>query len=259
MERKQMREASIYTVRRGLSADFFLLVAAITLISMANCSAPMPIVQKEPADLPPIDRSLLTDSPCAAPCWQNIIPGISNEDDVRRQLEACPFVRKGSISRGETERNGVKLVYFTWESVAGIWDKRFRGGRNYLYLRDNVVLNMDLDLEYGLTLKQAVEKYGPPESIRVVGHPSDAQYSISLEYPHQGLRFRVLEVLSDKYFMEGKAAPVSEDMKVTSVRYFAPTSLEGELRDVLMYDQEGIEYALKFSQEWHGFGEYSLQ
>lgn len=259
MENKQTREAFVYTARRGLPVAFSLLVAAITLISITNCSEPTPIVWKEPAALPPIDRSLLTDSPCTAPCWQNITPGLSNEDDVRQQLEACPFVREGSISRGETERSGVKLVRFTWESAAGPWDKRIRGARNYLYLRDNVVLSMRLYLEYELTLKQVVEKYGPPEAIKVVRHPPDASYQILMDYSHQGLDFRVLEVLSDEDFMEGKAAPVFEDMKVTSVRYFVPTSIEGKLRDVLMYDQEGIEYALRYSQEWHGFGEYSWQ
>jgi len=257
MERKQMPRV-FHMARRGLSLGLFLLVAAITLISMANCSAPMPIVQKEPADLLLIDRSLLTDSPCAAPCWQNIIPGISNEDDVRRQLEACPFVREGSINRGETEEYGVDLVYFTWESAAGKWDKQFRLGKNRLYLCDNVVVWIKTYLEYELTLRQVLDKYGLPEGIYVSDHPSDARYHVSMDYPHRGLSFEVFDVLSLED-MERRVAPVSEDMKVTSVYYFAPTSIEGELRDVHLLSPEGVEQALEHLQEWHGFGEYSLQ
>lgn len=122
---------------------FFLLVV---LVLVSGC-----------APMPQLDTSLLTDDPCAAPCWNNITPGISDENDVHRQLEDSPFVRKGSVEHSLTEQDGIPLTTFSWQAQGK--------PKNWIYLRDGKVLRVRINLDYALTLDEIVEKHGPPEAV----------------------------------------------------------------------------------------------
>jgi len=192
----------------------------------------------------PIDISLLTDDPCAAPCWHNIIPGVSDEEDVRTQLERSPFVKEGTLFRSVDERG----VHFVWKSTAGPWNRWFREAENWLWLRDDKVVWIDLFVEYSLSLGEVVEKYGSPEGVSISWHTADfIALRVSLYYPRRGILFSVFEFLDEGGIerMKRGVALVSEDMKVNRVRYFVPDSIEGEQYMRI--------------QEWRGFGEYKAK
>lgn len=202
--------------------------------------------------MPKLDTSLLTDDPCAAPCWNNITPGVSNENDVRRQLENSPFVKEGSVYQGLDEQGGVPLTTFSWQS---------RGKpKNWIYLRDGQVLRVHINLDYDLTLGEIVDKYGSPEAVEASLRGSgELRYSVSVYYPTRGLLFSTTSYSFDPSVPDAtKRFVVSEDLAMTGVLYFAPTSLRGLFSEVMLAPPDMVEYIVTNSQEWQGYGPVDL-
>jgi len=198
----------------------------------------------------PVDRSLSTDDPCQAPCWQGLIPGKSNEDDVRQVLTNSPFVRLDTL---ESEAMTVKdhnLIEYAWRDYGR--DEQY----NRLYLQGGRVLFIELDVDYRLSFGDVVSRFGPPEGVYAFAMMKEfLNYSVVFDYPSRGLEFTSFShpklVAS---FQEGYGV-ITENLRVTDVRYYAPTSLENALRDVFLYSDENVSMMLRDEQEWLGFGQ----
>ena len=217
------------------------LVFVLSILCMAGCG-----IKTEP------DKSLLTGDPCSPPCWHNIVPGVSTEDDVRRELEGN-LVKRGLLRYRATEQNGVPLDVFTWE-VSG---KKING----IYLQKGQVLKMMINVTYALTLGEIVEKYGPPEGIYArLGGPEYWNYLILFYYSSQGFSVTsyTSKVNPDQYRVRQGIGILSKDMQVDEVAYFAPTSLGSMVRDVFLLDGDSADRHLANVSEWQGFGEVKL-
>ena len=46
-----------------------------------------------------IDRSFITDNPCAAPCWYGLKLESSGLEEYRQKLTELPFVEQGSVGQ----------------------------------------------------------------------------------------------------------------------------------------------------------------
>ena len=202
--------------------------------------------------MPELDTSLLTDSPCTAPCWQNIIPGTTTEQEARRLLKDSPFVRKDSLD------------YYIANWKAGgdydrfVWHGRSKKYRNALYFREGKVVLIMIRPDYTLTLGQVIDKFGSPERV-YVGLGGGGNVLIAyLDYPAQGLRFTAdwsIHDLSERSMVESGIALLTEDREVVEVAYFAPAPLEEVLQNPYLYAPAGgMEEYLKRAQEWKGFG-----
>jgi hypothetical protein len=105
-----------------ISVGLALVVLSITACAVGGCT-------REEREL---DDSFVTDAPCAAPCWHNITPGVSSNDDVRAQLQDSPFVQEGTLSYSAVLQRDVWLRRFLWQDRRGSYDS--------VYLREDVVL-----------------------------------------------------------------------------------------------------------------------
>lgn len=192
------------------------------------------------------DRSILTDEPCAAPCWQGIIPSHTTEEEAIRILQNNPFV----------SRHGVHCHHTDPRSTICRWTaKHWRGGVNRLYTWDGVVYLMYLTPEINFTLGQVVGKYGPPEKVYTdIGGIEELVYCFHLYYPSRGLAFISLTPIDP-----GKRkASVSEDWTVNSIDYFAPTSLKGYFEVLIPDLPDSRARALREVEDWQGFGIYDF-
>ena len=196
--------------------------------------------------MPELDTSLLTDDPCAAPCWQNIVPGVTTFEEVQSQLENSPFVRKGSLSYNLTGA-------YNWFSWHGHSIKYY----NRLYIRERKVVLIQVHPDYTLTLGQVVGKFGPPERVYATLAGGGAALTVQVDYPAQGLRFTGQWPISDRSRVAGGTALITEDLKIVDAYYFVPGSLEDLLRASVGTPWEVEEY-LNRSQEWKGFGHVPL-
>ncbi|MBN1976695.1 MAG: hypothetical protein JW918_04765 [Anaerolineae bacterium] len=240
------------------------LVAGFLLLALffAGCSCGPEADVSPPADIPlptstpsppELDTSLLTDDPCRAPCWHNIIPGVSGEDDVRAQLQDSPFVKEGTLEYELTEWREVQLGMFYWQG---------RGEHyNRVYLRDGKVLRIEIRIDHDWTLGEAVDKFGPPKGVLADTYGVETTgYHVDFYYPAQGLIFEsnMLPVDRQVYLGDGKGI-LQKDLKVTQATYFAPTSLEGMISEVYLYSpDDDMEGWLANIHEWQGFGEVEL-
>lgn len=192
------------------------------------------------------DRSILTDEPCAAPCWQGIVPSQTTEDEAIRILENNPFVSRRHLGCQRTEPR---------ETICSWLGKYWRAGASKLYARDGVVSLMYLTPEINLTLGQVVTKYGPPEKVyTAIGGIEKLVYCFHLYYPSKGLHFISLTPIDPGE----QKAPVTEHWTVNSMEYFAPTSLEGYLEVAIPDIPESRARALREVEDWQGFGVYDF-
>ncbi len=194
-----------------------------------------------------VDTSLITDDPCAAPCWNNIVPGISTESTVRTRLENCPFVKAGTLNYVQTEQWGIRLNMFVWKARGKLY--------NRVYLRDGRVLRIEIALDYDLTLGDIVDKYGPPDTIYVARHPvHQSWYSIICDYFSVGLTIDGHMRVAPEDVNNGMVL-LSRNAKITSVTYYSSSmSLQDVLGQVFLLPPDQIDRLTTTRQKWQGFG-----
>ncbi len=86
--RKTMRGNDVLALRGG----FGLVVMILLQITIISC--------KSGNDNLPVDRSFLTQQPCASPCWYGLEPDKSSTSDVHATLATLPFVDQSRIAEG---------------------------------------------------------------------------------------------------------------------------------------------------------------
>lgn len=203
----------------------------------------------------PADRSLLTWEPCAPPCWQNLTPGLSTEQDVMHYISNLPKMEQSRLTTYShySERCGVVQAY------------RWTGGRNGAFreivVREGRVRLIEVAPDYNLRLGAVVDRFGPPEYMSAdLGLGDDGSiYIIEVYYPQQGLTFELRPKVQD-------AGEIRPDMSIRTVSY----SMPGD--DLLSYllnwssgcsqwedIQKAVEAKMRFSiQRWQGFGKIEV-
>ena len=158
------------TNRSGLRLIFAALVIAAIVGIALRMYLPMP---REGTVM-----GILTDEPCAPPCWQGITPGtVVNHQTILRQLRRMP----GTTS---VRRDG-NAVKWLWADRPGV---------NAIYIGvDDVVQSISLQVDFELTVGDIIRKYGPPDAVNAApfGYGEDTYVLLNLFYPRHGLTCRV--------------------------------------------------------------------
>ncbi len=218
-------------------------------LSLLDCSALVAVLLLVGASLAscalvggPVDRSLLTGDPCEPPCWQSLVPGASTVQEVEDVLAGSEYVRQGSVKR---ERwGGFSTIW--WESTAS-WASG--SGRNAAIMKGDMLQVLMIYLDHELVLEDILERYGTPEKLWVTWTSfGGVEVAVRFYYPHEGLIFTLVLQPSNGYH------ELEPGSRVTAVRYFVPTSLEG-----LIHLGESIpfpprEYVDTELADWQGYG-----
>lgn len=188
--------------------------------------------------------ALMTENPCAAPCWQGIIPGETSRTQALRLLKESPYVLQDSLREaGNSESGGV------------IWQWRTSGRRVEpgVSWQNDVVQTIILGLTHDLTVGQIIDKFGPPEALEVVtgGIPEHWYWIIILHYPHNGIEFQAYTV---EY-----SNTLTPSTKVEVIHLFVPTSLEERVANKYGQDipdsQSLVSHVLNLMRPWKGYGD----
>ena len=186
-----------------------------------------------------VDRSILTDSLCAAPCWQGIVPGTPmEEEEIIRILETLPYVDISSVRQDSLPRG--RAISWWWKH----WPWR-RTGFNRVFLVGGVVHHITLSVEFELTVEQILDKYGVPEAANYGPPPlpEEPYMWMNLLYPTQGLWFRA-EVYT-------RVDPVLQPTtRVFEVTYSVPAD---SLESWLGSDMDAMNL-----QPWPGYGKLEV-
>lgn len=134
-----------------------------------------------------VDRSILTDSPCAAPCWQGIVPGTPmTTEEIAHLLARMPNVDVDSISEHSLPQG--TAIRWWWKP----WPWRHTGaGSNSVFLMGGVVHDIVLSVDFELTVEEILDRYGFPEATNAMqaGVPECPYVAMNLFYPTRGLTF----------------------------------------------------------------------
>jgi hypothetical protein len=190
------------------------------------------------------DRSLLTDSPCAAPCWQGIIPGKTSKSQAIQILRNNMYVKEDSLQEAGTSEWGGA----TWQwRVPG---RRLQPGISW---QDDTVQEITLGLTYDLTIEQVVNKFGPPEALIASkgGVPEHWYWIINLYYSQIGVQF--------KAYTREFSSLLEPSTQVGVAQLFAPISLEERIANVYGGDTTSTERILAHEMDlirpWKGYGD----
>jgi len=124
-----------------MKQKIFRLALLITIILICGCTSPYP--------------SKILDSDCAAPCWRDIKPGETPQDELLTQLSEMPYVKPASITIGHPWNifsNIIKLETITGEKAE-------------INLLDDIVAQITFSGKKLTTFEQSVEKFGEPDYI----------------------------------------------------------------------------------------------
>lgn len=186
----------------------------------------------------PVDRSLLTDTPCAAPCWQGITPGVTSRSQAMAVLQESPYIRQDTLREAGTEE---------WGGVTWEWRAQGRRLQPSISWQNDVVQEITLGLTYDLTVGEIVNKYGPPEALSagLGGVPEHWYWIADLYYPQRGLQFKAYTREYSTLF-----EPTTE---VGGALLFVPMSLE-ERVTVVFNDPAIVSRVISTIRPWQGYG-----
>lgn len=189
----------------------------------------------------PADTSLISGTPCAPPCWQNLTPGVSTQADVEQFVnnDLLPGEQKTLIIPDPSDSRKI----FTWLSA------RSRVPRWIVVMDDRVTL-IDFVPDFSLDMGTVVEHFGPPELLDARSSRFDGAYEeIWLYYPQKGLVFWCdldMDEISDK---------IEPGMKVDRVKYFEPGDLANYLIKGEGWTRNGLDLLMRRLKPWPGFTE----
>lgn len=190
-----------------------------------------------------VDRSLLTNVPCAAPCWQGIVPGATTSSQALEILENSPYVKQNSIRTGS--RNGSGRATWYW-SIPGFY------GENEMTWKDDIVQDIGLSIAYELTLNEIINKFGPPEALIADQCPlQQACFTVSLFYPQVGMAIGCSVDLGNPQ--------IKPTTRIYGVSFYMSMSVEERYAYVYRYgDPQTAERILAHLREtirpWQGYG-----
>jgi hypothetical protein len=141
-------------------------------INSAPSPVPTPIVTLSPEQK---DDSPFTGVPCSAPCWRGLEIGRSNENDVIAVLPTLEFIKQDAIQMYRTSMPGINGTYGPGVNIVA---ECINSTNTCLDLKvvNNVLTKIVVGLNYEITMDEAIEYLGEPDSIGVA--PIGGEYFV---------------------------------------------------------------------------------
>jgi hypothetical protein len=194
-----------------------------------------------------VANGLLTGEPCAPPCWQGLIPGVSTEEEVDRFLRTSQYVDTHTVSEDGYE-----------SGVAISWQRRGQGGAwNIFDLQDGVLQVIRMYCDSEVVLEQLIDRYGSPDMFEAGLVMLDGPVHTKVDLFYRGLGMMV------ELRLPGDRPVLSPDTRVIKVQYFEPGALEEVLATIWL--KKGVSLAdlelrwLEDWRQWQGYGPVELE
>jgi hypothetical protein len=153
-----------------ISNVFKISLLLILIYSLVGCNGISSAQTPTPTlELVFLDKSILTDKPCALPCWYGLTVGKSTEDDIYKTIPMLSFVDSNTINPNEgetyfdvnTRKNlAAKGITLSWKNPPSRW-----GGFTVF---NNVLVMIVYFPNYTFTLGELINHIGKPDYIRAI-------------------------------------------------------------------------------------------
>lgn len=210
-------------------------------VTLASCMVSQP------------DTSFLDDYPCAAPCWQGITPGVTDEHTALEILSNPALVEQDTLRGGPHSDD---------PSRSGYHFRRVGAGGGGIGFTDGLVDRIDLNLAGTVMLVEVVGSFGDPDFVRVEDTGQDRYcYGVDLFYVQKGVWIvaGTCRGRSSPYEVFDGLARVSPEIGVGGVRYGMPReTLKALLLDSLQFAPESVPRLVEQAQPWAGYDLYPM-
>lgn len=209
------------------------MLIALFLISLSACQTPE------------VDHGFLHGTPCAAPCWYGIVPGVTSQETAIKSVQTLEIIEEGSLLQAPAE-----IAFGRADGVGGS-----------IRFKDGVVAAIVIGTGENLTLAEVLSAYGTPELAVVFNVPTEKNcYKVELFYPSRGVQVGSLacEDVDAYYQLTEHRARVAPDMPTLGVTYWQPADT---LEKMLLNSGLAAERARAKANDavqWTGFGYYPL-
>lgn len=197
------------------------LAVCVLIVVLIGCGGQ---VQNKSFDLQ--DGGFLSDKPCAPPCFLNITPGITTEDEARETLRSIGLLEMCKTFNNESESGGRGIIC-TPDLVIS-----FQEGAD-------VVESVGFKPVSSIAMKDVITKYGDPSAVLVTlkSLPEEDQRTVMMLYYDE---LKVTLVLTEQ---KSGIYDVSADLQVVNIGYF---------------DELSYKMTRGYSSDWVGYGSYEL-
>lgn len=187
---------------------------------------------------------------CEAPCWRQIKPGVSTDDEVIELLDGFHDITSDEIWQGGGSESSEKAIAFELSNGVNVT----------IYSVDKVVVLILFSKTDGITsFRDCIQEFGDPEytvqsSVIGFGLPLGATsawhtwfYALNTK---NGTAYGY-----DTYSYFGKKAAITPKTKVTVIEFYDTTSFETLLSKGLLVNKEiSKDIPIEALHPWVGFG-----
>jgi hypothetical protein len=204
----------------------FTLLILLSLLVACGLDNPSPIATQT-TEFHIGDGGFISKTPCGPPCFWDSTPGITTKADLLKQLalhgvdtDKCKYSQRTNPDQSEIVCGPVNLGYTIGISID----------------TSGIVKDIGFMPETNFSMEKVIATYGDPDAVSVVDQNVTAMppdFAIRLYYD----KLQAVLSLSDQE---------------TSVQIIADL----EIKDVLYSNVQSYGESRKYTQPWHGYGEY---
>lgn len=181
-----------------------------------------------------IDPDLVGDTDCKPPCWEGIMPGITNKETAVQILQALSSQGEGQLT--------IYPDHLGWNRTAE--------RSHTIFLFNNIVELIRLNKIENSSMRSLIDQFGEPHGLMSVASTPSV---IEVYYPIYGLAFNLLA--EERYVDSQRMTVVSPNAKITRAFFLAPSELSLHFNIVHSNDLSFGDYEYLY-WEWKGYGSY---
>jgi hypothetical protein len=203
-----------------------ILPGVLAVVLLFAACAPPPLLRDEKLLQ---DTSLMTNEPCAAPCWHGITPGETLWRNALTALEDDTNYENVEVQ--EDDQSDAKVVQ---------WQQKGGTGCCQMFTQDGETVSLIfLRTAPNVSLGELIEAQGEPTYI--VGTPfSDDQAIVNLIYPEKSLVVYA--------FVPGTEGSLSESSELVGVLYMTPADMDLLIKTSNLHDWDGYQSYQAYEQ-----------
>jgi hypothetical protein len=218
----------------------YIFIIFISLFPLSSCTIINALLEEK-------GSSIILDTSCEPPCWENITPGKTTRLEVNNILHEITWINNKSIKdySAFTENDSIK-----WKGTDDAGDDF----GEILFKNDIVAIIQIFPKDGVLEFSKVIEKFCEPEFVFVTFYSRErTTISVDIIYPSLGIGFNNNYERSYSYTVS--SIPVSAYDEVDFVWYSDPQNFIEYLisKPTGIYSKEFFELGI---QQWKGYGKY---
>ena len=158
--------------------------------------------------------SFLTDLVCSPPCWFNITPGVTTQDEALEILRNLPFIDKDSVSTKGFYWNSFDDTIF-FHPTSRNWDGE-------AYVMDHKIVLIVFAGKLNVRFEEAIEVLGEPKYVINIRSHITPSYSIESFDPEKGVAYS----FNTADLSRRKKDEVSPDTPIRMISFFDPMKFD---------------------------------